>query len=227
MNCAARPTILAPGFVVLVISSAAMLAACSGNSTGSATAADTAATQAQALRIQGTPPTSVVAGQAYDFSPQVTASPGASLGYSIDHKPAWATFSSSTGRLSGQPAAADVGTYAAIVISVADARSSAALAPFALSVREPAPPLTAAATATLSWQAPAVNSDGTPLTDLQGYRIYIGTDPAALTRVIEVAASEQSYTVDALAPGTYYFALRAYNTASVESVLSEIVSKTL
>jgi hypothetical protein len=30
-------------------------------------------------------------------------------------------------------------------------------------------------TATLTWDAPTTNADGTPLTDLAGYRIYYGT----------------------------------------------------
>ncbi len=46
----------------------------------------------------------------------------------------WATFSSATGQLSGTPTAANVGSYANVVISVSDGKASAALAPFTITV---------------------------------------------------------------------------------------------
>ena len=53
--------------------------------------------------ISGTPAASVTAGSAYGFTPSTTDPAGAALVFSIQGMPAWANFSSATGRLSGTP----------------------------------------------------------------------------------------------------------------------------
>jgi len=81
-------------------------------------------------------------------------------------------------------------------------------------------------TAILSWTPPTTNTNDTALTNLAGYRIAYGTSATALNSRIEVAnAGASSYTVINLAPGTYYFAVLAYNSAGAESALSNVVSK--
>jgi hypothetical protein len=81
-------------------------------------------------------------------------------------------------------------------------------------------------TATLSWTPPTRNSDGTTLTNLAGYRVHYGQSATALAQTIQLAnAGTSSYIVSNLAPGTYYFAVRAYTTAGTESALSNIESK--
>jgi hypothetical protein len=101
------------------------------------------------------------------------------------------------------------------------------------------PPVTSAAgppasspsgvsTATLSWVAPDQNTDGSALTNLAGYRIYYGTGVDALTEVIEVpTVGITAYVIDNLAAGTYYFSIRAYTSAGIESPLSNVVSDTI
>ncbi len=87
---------------------------------------------------------------------------------------------------------------------------------------------TTTGTATLSWTAPTLYTNGTPLTDLAGYNLYYGTSSTTMTKVIAInnpAAS--SYTISSLASGTWYFAIRAYDAQAVESELSTIVSKTI
>lgn len=80
--------------------------------------------------------------------------------------------------------------------------------------------------ATLSWTPPTQNTDGTALTNLAGYRVSHGTSPTALTPTIQIAnAGASSYTVSNLAPGTYYFAVRAYTSGGTESDLSNVVQK--
>jgi len=111
--------------------------------------------------ISGTPPVSVTVGQSYSFKPTASDANGDTLTFSIQNKPAWATFSSASGQLSGTPQAADVGSYANIVISVSDGKDSAQLAAFSITVEQ-----VAIGSATLSWTAPTQNVDGTPLTDL-------------------------------------------------------------
>ena len=55
------------------------------------------------------------------------------------------------------------------------------------------------ASAELSWQAPSQNTDGSPLTNISGYHIHVGTDPSALGTIIDATdASAASYTVNNL-----------------------------
>jgi hypothetical protein len=80
--------------------------------------------------------------------------------------------------------------------------------------------------ATLSWRKPTVNVDGSPLTDLAGYKIYYGTSAAAMNHVIQVSnPATQEYEISNLPMGTWYFAIAAYTTTALESSLSEVVHK--
>lgn len=80
--------------------------------------------------------------------------------------------------------------------------------------------------ATLSWEAPTTNADGTPLTDLAGYKIYYGQEPIKYNETIDVG-NVTTYTVSNLSSDTtYYFAVTAYNRNGNESEFSEEVSKT-
>ncbi|UFS71077.1 hypothetical protein LPW11_02545 [Geomonas sp. RF6] len=82
-----------------------------------------------------------------------------------------------------------------------------------------------AATATLTWSAPTTNSDGSSLTDLAGYKVYVGTSSGSYQPGVDVG-KVTSYTVSNLTDGgTYYFAITAYNSARVESSRSNEVSK--
>ena len=85
-----------------------------------------------------------------------------------------------------------------------------------------------AGSATLSWQAPSVNTDGTEITSLAGYRIYYGASADALTETIEVTGETvTTYVVDGLSSGTYYFAVTALAADGQESTLSDAASKTI
>ena len=84
--------------------------------------------------ISGTPATSLVAGNAYEFIPQVVDPDGQTLAFTISGKPAWAEFDTVTGRLWGTPAASEVGTSSGIVISVSDGVASASLPGFSIQV---------------------------------------------------------------------------------------------
>ncbi len=85
----------------------------------------------------------------------------------------------------------------------------------------------ATGTATLSWTPPTQNTNGTALTNLAGYRISYGTT-TAIEQTIQIAnPGVTSYTVPNLAPGTYYFAVRAYTSGGTESANSNITSKVI
>ncbi len=207
------------------------LAGCGGGQGVSAdsTAADTAA--APTATISGTPPASVTAGSTYSFTPAASDSDGGAMTFSIKNAPSWATFNKTNGQLSGSPKSTDVGTTSGIVITVADGSATASLATFSITVSgtQGVTTPTGTASAKLSWVAPTLNSDGTPLTNLAGYNIYYGTDSSALTQAIQVAnASALSYVVSGLATGTtWYFTVTSYTTSGEESPRSAILSKTI
>src|SRR5690606_24273153 len=76
----------------------------------------------RAPTISGTPSTSASVGTQYTFQPSAADADGDSLTFSVSNAPAWATFSSSTGRLRGTPSAA--GTHGNIRISVSDGEAT-------------------------------------------------------------------------------------------------------
>ena len=88
--------------------------------------------------ISGTPAASVTAGSAYSFRPVASDPDGNTLLFSIQNQPSWANFSTTTGRLSGTPTTANVGTSARITITVSDGTATASLASFTIQVNAPA-----------------------------------------------------------------------------------------
>lgn len=91
----------------------------------------------------------------------------------------------------------------------------------------PRPPVTSAS-ATLSWDAPTTNTNGSALTDLSGYRIYYGPSASELNETVQITnIGVQTYVIENLDPGTWYFAIRAVTSEGAESALSDIVAKTI
>lgn len=88
------------------------------------------------------------------------------------------------------------------------------------------PPPQANGTATIEWEAPTANTDGSPLTNLAGFHIAYGTAADALVSTVDVPnAALRVFVVDKLASGTWYFAVRAYASTGAESGLSNVASK--
>ena len=80
--------------------------------------------------------------------------------------------------------------------------------------------------ATLSWTPPTQNTDGSPLADLIGYRIYFGNESGNYQEFIQIDnPGIATYVVEFLAPNTYYFAVTAMNSSGVESGFSNEASK--
>ena len=78
----------------------------------------------------------------------------------------------------------------------------------------------------LGWNTP-LQADGTPLTDLASYRLYVGSRSGHYETMVPVGMATE-YTVTNLSAGqTYYFAIKASTTAGIESVFSNEVSITL
>jgi hypothetical protein len=174
--------------------------------------------------ISGSPATSVNVGSAYSFQPRASDPNGDSLTYSISNRPSWATFNTTTGRLSGTPSSSHAGAYPNIVISVSDGKVSDSLAAFSINVTSTG----GNGSATLSWQPPTRNEDGSALTNLAGFRIAYGKSSSSLSEQVELSnPGLSSYVVTGLGSGTWYFAVKAYTSAGVESDLSNLASKTI
>jgi hypothetical protein len=163
-------------------------------------------------------------GSAYSFTPTASDAIGAPLSFSVQNLPSWATFSIATGTVSGTPSTSNVGTFANIVVSVSDGQASAALPAFSIQVKAQV----ATGTATLSWQPPTTNTDGSALTDLSGFVLKYGTSAGSLTQQVTISnPGTTTYTVTGLATGTWYFAISATASDGTTSVLSNVVSDTI
>jgi len=170
------------------------------------------------LGIAGTPSTQAVIGQLYSFTPTVTgATASAAVGFSVQNKPMWATFNTSTGQLEGKPASENIGSYPNILISASTGNTQASLPGFTITVSK-------TGTVTLNWQAPTTNIDGTALNNIAGYAIHYGTSSARLTESATVDTPATHYTLQNLSPGVWFFTVNAYTTSGVQGTPSAVVS---
>lgn len=173
--------------------------------------------------IGGTPAGAAVTNQQYVFAPNAEDADGDVLTFRAENVPAWASFDLATGKLQGTPKSSDVGTYSDIKISVTDGAADAALSAFSITVQDVAP-----GSVELSWEPPTQNEDGSPLTDLAGFKVYWGTTPGEYPNSITIDnPAVLTYLVENLAANTYYFVATAFNTEGTESAPSDMASATL
>lgn len=171
--------------------------------------------------ISGTPALSVTRDQSYEFTPSASDPDGDPLTFSIVNQPAWASFDEGSGTLTGTPAETDIGTTAGVTISVSDGELSASLAPFDLEVVQQ--PL---GSATVLWDIPTTNADGSPMNDLAGFEVHYGAASQSYTEIMPIDDSAaSSVQIDELSPGEYFFAVLAVDTSGNKSALSAEVSK--
>lgn len=211
-------------FTLLV---ALVLTGCGGGDGGTSSSPQTnppPATGANsAPTIQGQPATAVTVGESYSFQVAASDPDGDALTFSATNLPAWMSLNASTGRLTGTPAAGDVGTYAGIRISVSDGKASASLTAFSVMVSA-----IATGSASLSWLPPTQNTDGSSLTNLAGFTIRYGRSADELTQSVSITnPSVSRYVVENLSAGAWYFAVVAVSSAGTESALSNVATKTI
>jgi len=173
--------------------------------------------------ITGAPPSNILEGELYEFVPTATDADGDTLEFSIARKPAWASFDKATGRLSGTPDTEDVGNFTNIAIAVSDGKDTASLAAFNISVNQ-----IALGQATLSWNPPTENADGSALTDLAGYKLYYGRNQSNLSQVVVLNNPGLTrYVVENLTQARWFFSMTSVNSEGTESLRSATVSKTI
>ena len=137
----------------------------------------------------------------------------------------WASIDTNNGRITGTPAAHDVGIYESITISVADnARHVTTSQPFAITVVGEE----AHGVASLRWETPSSKFDGSPLDDLAGYRILYGRNSDDLDHSVFISdPATTSYRIDSLANGVWYFAVVAVSAGGLEGPPTTIASKSI
>ena len=163
--------------------------------------------------ISGTPPATAREGLAYFFRPKASDADGDTLTFGISNRPSWAKFSTTTGALTGTPGSGTVGDYPDIRIRVTDGIATARLPLFSIEVQQ-----SSMGSATLSWLAPTTRTDGSLLTNLDGYRIRYGTTIGNYPNLINI--SNEGLTVAVISnlpPATYYFVISAYDKSGLES----------
>ncbi|MDV5172550.1 putative Ig domain-containing protein, partial [Photobacterium rosenbergii] len=138
--------------------------------------------------ISGTPATSVQQDASYSFTPVASDIDNDDLTFSIDNLPAWASFNTASGLLSGTPTNDDVGTTSNIVIKVSDGNETASLAAFNLEVMNVN-------------DAPTIS--GTPATSVQQDASYSFTPVAS-----DIDNDDLSFSIDNLP------AWASFNTAT-------------
>ena len=206
-----------------------LLSGCLDNGEPSARLSDTGAANGgsagdnQAPIMSGTPTKSTKFGETYSFTPTTEDPDGDSLLFKVQNLPRWASFNRANGTIYGTPDLGDVGTYPSILISVSDGLESAWLPPFAVDVTQ-----TATGSTTLSWAAPTLNTDGSPLADLHGYNIYYGLSVGDYRNQIQIDnPGITMYVVDNLSPNTYYFVMTSINAIDVESGYSNVITRSV
>ena len=82
--------------------------------------------------------------------------------------------------------------------------------------------------ATVSWNPPTANTDGSPLSNLARFRVLYGPSSTNFTgSTIVDDPSRRSATISSLTTGTWYFTVRAVNTAGVESANGNVATKSV
>ena len=190
----------------------------------STTGGDPPVAQNSAPTIAGSPPSNILEGELYEFTPSASDPDGDTLEFSIARKPAWASFDRATGRLSGTPGRRGCrqfhqhrhlglgrqGLRIACGLQYLGQPDCCRHSDAVTGIRRPKMPT-----------APR-------LTDLAGYRIYYGRNPNNLERSIVVDNPGLTrYVVENLTPARWYFSMTSVNSGGIESARSATVSKTI
>jgi hypothetical protein len=92
----------------------------------------------------------------------------------------------------------------------------------------PPPPPTTTGSATLTWDAPTHNEDGTVLSDLTGFKIYWGTTQGTYNNSLVVNnPSARTWTLQDITAGQWNFVVTSLAASGEESTFSLVVNKTI
>ena len=174
--------------------------------------------------ISGSPATSATAGSNYAFQPSASDADGDTLTFSISNRPPWASFNTSTGRLSGTPGSA--ATTSNIRISVSDGYTTSTLPAFSITVNSAAPQT---GSVSLSWTPPVARADGSALamSEIAGYTVRYGKSTGNYPNSQSVTGGwSTSTTINNLPVGTtYYMVVSTRDSDGREGAASSMATK--
>jgi Fibronectin type III domain len=91
-----------------------------------------------------------------------------------------------------------------------------------------APPPPTTSSVTLTWTIPTLNTDGTQLTNLTGFKVIYGMSSTNLSQSLSIDGSTVgTCQIDNLTSGTWYFAVISVASDGTESVPSNMLSQTI
>ncbi len=79
----------------------------------------------------------------------------------------------------------------------------------------------------LEWRPPTRNVDGSLAQDIDGYRVYWGKNPGRYTGSVTISSPDVTRWEPDLGPGTYFFAVSAFDRAGNESEKSAPLRKVI
>lgn len=133
----------------------------------------------------------------------------------------WSASNTAVASVSNATGSKGLGTGVASGTATISATSNGVSGSAALTVTAPS-----TASISLAWDPATTYSDGSPITDLAGYRVYYGTVPGTYSSSVDVG-NMTNYTISNLTSGTYYLAVTVRNLSGTESAYSNQVSKSI
>lgn len=90
----------------------------------------------------------------------------------------------------------------------------------------PPPPRPTTGSVTLTWTIPTLNTDGSQLTNLMGFKVIYGTSATNLSQSVNIgSATTDAYQIDNLTSGTWYFAVISVASDGTESAATNVLSQ--
>jgi fibronectin type III domain protein len=92
----------------------------------------------------------------------------------------------------------------------------------------PPPPPPTSGSVILNWTIPTLNTDGSMLTNLAGFKVIYGQSSANLSQSVSITnATVSTYQIDNLTSGTWYFAIVTVASDGTESAPTNLLSQTI
>jgi hypothetical protein len=95
-------------------------------------------------------------------------------------------------------------------------------------VTSPTPPPVNTGSAILTWVPPSQNTDGSPLIDLAGYKVYWGPAQGNYPNSVTISnGGITGHTVNNLTQGQWYFVVTSVSSSGRESAFSNVATKVI
>jgi len=158
--------------------------------------------------ISGTPATTIAASSEYTFTPTAKDVDNDTLSFTIQNKPSWASFDTTTGTLNGTPSTADIGIYSNIIITVDDGRGgTASLTAFSIEVT--------ALTSSTNITASIFNNESYTYNLPTSATYEVINNPSSGTLIVDYGTGVITYTPISTFVGTDTFSIKVITSSSI------------